>query len=61
MSRKAIAPEALLDLRRQLGTLPPRSTERRRLIQETAAFYGVSEPTVVYPNSAANSMSLKTR
>ena len=46
MSRKAIAPEAILDLRRQLGTLPPRSTERRRLIQETAAFYGVSEPTL---------------
>jgi Helix-turn-helix domain len=46
MSRKAIAPEALLDLRRQLGTLPPRSAERRRLIQETAAFYGVSEPTL---------------
>jgi len=46
MSRKAIAPEAILDLRRQLGTLPPRRTERRRLIQETAAFYGVSEPTL---------------
>ena len=46
MSRQAIAPEAILDLRRQLGTLPPRSTERRRLIQETAAFYGVSEPTL---------------
>ena len=46
MSRKAIAPEAILDLRRQLGTLPPRSAERRRLIQETAAFYGVSEPTL---------------
>src|SRR5919197_90056 len=46
MSRKAISPEALLDLRRQLGPLPPRSAERRRLIQETAAFYGVSEPTL---------------
>jgi hypothetical protein len=46
MSRKAIAPEALLDLRRQLGTLPPRSAERRRLIQEAAVLYGVSEPTL---------------
>ena len=46
MPHKAIAPEALLDLRRQLGTLPPRSAERRRLIQETAGFYDVSEPTL---------------
>ena len=46
MARKAIAPEAILDLRRQLGTLPPRSAERRRLIQETATFYGVSAPTL---------------
>src|SRR5262245_46579426 len=46
MLRKAIALEALLDLRRQLGTLPPRSAERRRLIQEAAVFYGVSEPTL---------------
>src|SRR5262245_19353742 len=46
MPRKAIASEALLDLRRQLGTLPPRSAERRRLIQEAAGFYGVSEPTL---------------
>ena len=46
MLRKAIAPEALLALRRQLGTLPPRSAERRRLIQEAAVFYGVSEPTL---------------
>ena len=46
MSRKALAPEALLDLRRQLSTLPPRSTERRRLLQEAAVFYGVSAPTL---------------
>ena len=46
MPRKAIAPETLLDLRRQLGTLPPRSAERRRLIQEAAGFYDVSEPTL---------------
>jgi hypothetical protein len=46
MSRKAISPEALLDLRRQLVPLPPRSAERRRLIQEAAVFYSVSEPTL---------------
>ena len=46
MSRQAISPEALSDLRRQLETLPPRSAERRHRIQEAAAFYGVSEPTL---------------
>jgi hypothetical protein len=46
MPRKAIAPEALLDLRRQLGTLPPRSAERRRLIQEAAGFYGRNRPFI---------------
>jgi predicted DNA-binding transcriptional regulator AlpA len=57
MLRHAISPEALSDLRRQLESLPPRSAERRHRIQEAAAFYGVSEPTlyrllrqrVVYP------------
>src|SRR6266481_2526933 len=46
MSRHAISPAALSDLRRQLETLPPRSAERRHRIQEAAAFYGVSEPTL---------------
>ena len=46
MSRHAISPEALSDLRRQLETLPPRSAERRHRIHEAAAFYGVSEPTL---------------
>jgi hypothetical protein len=46
MLRHAISPEALSDLRRQLEPLPPRSAERRRRIQEAAAFYGVSEPTL---------------
>ena len=46
MPRKAIAAEALIDLRRRLGTFPPRSPERRRILQETAALYGVSEPTL---------------
>jgi transposase len=46
MSRHAISPEALSDLRRQLEPLPPRSAERRQRIQEAAAFYGVSEPTL---------------
>jgi hypothetical protein len=46
MSRHTISAEALMDLRRRLGTLPPRSPERRRIIQATAALYGVSEPTL---------------
>lgn len=46
MTRKAISAEVLIDLRRQLGALPPRSSERRRLIQEASTFYGVSEPTL---------------
>jgi hypothetical protein len=46
MSRKAISAEALLDLRRRLATLPPRSAERRRMMQETAALYGVAEVTL---------------
>jgi len=35
-----------LDLRRRLDQLPPRSTERRALIQEVAHLYGVSEDTL---------------
>ena len=46
MSRTALSAEALVDLRRQLGALPTRSSERRRLIQEASTFYGVSEPTL---------------
>jgi hypothetical protein len=46
MPLKAVPAEALLDLKRRLGTLAPRSTERRRLVQETAALYGVSESTL---------------
>jgi hypothetical protein len=46
MARKTIPPEALVDLRRRLTTLPSRSPERRRLMQETAAFYGVSHQTL---------------
>lgn len=46
MPRKAISPEALTDLRRQLGALPPRSAQRRCLMQEASTFYGISEPTL---------------
>jgi hypothetical protein len=46
MPRKVISPEALLDLQRQLGALPPRSAQRRCLIQEASTVYGVSEPTL---------------
>jgi hypothetical protein len=46
MSRHTISAEALTDLRRRLGAWPPRSPERRRIIQAAAALYGVSEPTL---------------
>jgi hypothetical protein len=43
---KQLPAEALLDLRRQLSTVPPRSAGRRQLIQATANFYGLSEYTL---------------
>ena len=46
MARKGIPAEALLNLRKRLGTLPPRSSERRQIMQETAALYGVAEVTL---------------
>ena len=46
MPRHTIPAEAFMDLRRRLATLPPRSPERRRLMQETARLYGVSEQTL---------------
>jgi hypothetical protein len=41
-----LPPEALLDLRRRLANLPPRSPDRRVLMQESAALYGVSESSL---------------
>lgn len=46
MPKKQIPTEAIVDLRRRLDQLPPRSTERRALVQESAQLYGVSEDTV---------------
>ena len=46
MSRKAIPSDALLDLRRRLAPFPPRSAERRQIMQDTATLYGVSETTL---------------
>ena len=46
MPRQRISAEILIDLRRRLENLPPRSPQRRRMIQQTAALYGVSEPTL---------------
>jgi hypothetical protein len=43
---KQISAEALLELHRRLSTLPPRSHERRLVMQDTARLYGVSEPTL---------------
>ncbi|MBW4689695.1 MAG: IS481 family transposase [Komarekiella atlantica HA4396-MV6] len=39
-------PETIVDLRRRLDLLPPRSSERRALIEEIAQLYGVSLDTV---------------
>jgi hypothetical protein len=46
MSRSAISAEVLIDLRRRLSSLPPRSAARRQIMQETAAVFGVSEATL---------------
>ena len=46
MPTKQISAEALLELHRRLSTLPPRSHERRLVMQDTARLYGVSEPTL---------------
>lgn len=46
MPGKAISAEALIDLHRRLATLAARSPERRQVMQDTAALYGVSEPTL---------------
>lgn len=46
MPLKVVPAEALLDLKRRLHTLAPQSAERRRLVQECAALYGISESTL---------------
>ena len=46
MSRKQIPPEALVQLRSKLELLPERSRERRALIEEVSASYGVSVDTL---------------
>ncbi|MGK7913175.1 MAG: hypothetical protein AB4050_17110 [Synechococcus sp.] len=46
MSRKEIPPEALMSLRQQLEPLPNRCRERRLLVEEVAALYGVSTNTL---------------
>jgi hypothetical protein len=46
MPKKGIPPEALLELRRRLEQLPPKSEVRPQLIAETAHLYGVSRSTV---------------
>ena len=45
-TRKHLPAEALVDLRRRLGALAPRSAERRALMRETASLYGVSESSL---------------
>ncbi len=46
MAQKQIPQERLIDLQRRLNILPPRSHERRNVIQQTADLYGMSEATL---------------
>ena len=46
MAGKKISPEALIDLRRRIDSLPLRSHERKVLVEKTAKSYGVSEATL---------------
>jgi hypothetical protein len=46
MPKKQIPIDAIVDLRRRLDQLPPRSPSRRVLVQEIAKLYGISEDTV---------------
>ncbi|MDV2994454.1 MAG: hypothetical protein N4J56_004108 [Chroococcidiopsis sp. SAG 2025] len=46
MPKKQIPIDAIVDLRRRLDQLPPRSSSRRVLLQEIAQLYGISEDTV---------------
>jgi hypothetical protein len=46
MTRKQISGEALIDLHRRLRVFPPRSHDRRFVMQEAAKLYGVSEQTL---------------
>ena len=43
MPKPSLPPEALIDLRHRLSTLPSRSATRRQVIQEVATVYAVSE------------------
>jgi hypothetical protein len=46
MPPKPLSPETMLDLRRRLSALPPRSSERRQVVHDVAVTYGVSIATV---------------
>ncbi len=45
-AKKTIAQEVLVDLYRRLEVLPSRSSERRKILAQTAELYGVSESTL---------------
>jgi hypothetical protein len=46
MGRKRVPSDALIDIRRRISTFPPRSRERRQIMRDTAALYGISEATL---------------
>jgi hypothetical protein len=54
MPKKQIPIDAIVDLRRRLEQLPPRSPSRRVLVQEIAQLYGISEDTVYRTLRAGN-------
>jgi len=46
MARKRLSAETMVDLKRRLEALPPRSPDRKKMIQETADLYDVSVDTL---------------
>lgn len=46
MARKRPPPEAVIELKHRLASLPPRSKARRDIIRDAAELYGISEDTV---------------
>lgn len=57
MPKKQIPIDAIVDLRRRLDQLPPRSPSRRVLVQEIAQLYGISEDTVYRTLREGNGIS----
>ena len=46
MKNRGIPVETIIELQQRLTNIPPRSSQRRKIIQEIATLYGVSEHTI---------------